>query len=270
MFNEKLNQFYDKAIGLAADYLPRLALALLVLFVGWWLVNRIVKLTAKGMERRQLDPSLRSFLRTSMAVGLKVVLLVTVAGMIGIQTTSLVAVVGAAGLAVGLALQGSLSNFAGGALILAFRPFRVGDVIETGAYSGEVKEIQIFNTILNTAEHKTVIIPNGQLANGIIVNYSANGDIRAEIQLRVSSDHNAEQVRKIVMDIIEADNRIHKQPEPQVLVSGFGNDALNLIIRFFTPVGERVNIESQTWEKIKAEFDKRGIQEAKTYTHVKK
>jgi small conductance mechanosensitive channel len=269
MFTQKFNELIDKLIKLSASYLPKFVLAMIVLIVGWWLVKRIVVVLIKAMQKKEFDPSLHSFLKSTISIALKVVLLITVAGMIGIQTTSLVAILGAAGLAVGLALQGSLSNFAGGALILAFKPFKVGDVIETGAYSGEVKDIQIFNTILLTADHKTVFVPNGVLSNGIIVNYTARGDIRAEIQLRVSSTHSSEQVRKIVMQLIENDERILKSPDPQVLVSGFGNDVLNIIVRFFTPVNSRISIESELWEKIKIEFEKQGIQEAKTYTFVK-
>ncbi len=216
-----------------------------------------------------MDRSLHSFLKTTISVALKILLIVTVAGMIGIHTTSLVAILGAAGLAIGLALQGSLSNFAGGALILTFKPFRVGDVIEAANYSGEVKDIQIFNTILVTAEHKTVIIPNGLLSNGVIVNNSSRGDVRSEIQLRVLSTHKVEEVRKIIAEVIYSDERIMKTPEPQILVAGFGNDTLNLVIRFFTHTNDKVSVESQTWERIKTSFEKNKIQEARNYTIMK-
>jgi small conductance mechanosensitive channel len=142
-------------------------------------------------------------------------------------------------------------------------------VIEAANYAGEVKEIQIFNTILVTPEHKTVVIPNGLLSNGVIVNNSARGDVRSEIQLRVHSSHKIEEVRKIVFDIINADQRILSSPEPQVLVAGFGNDTLNLVVRFFTLTNEKAVIESETWEKIKAAFEKQGIQEARNYTIMK-
>lgn len=269
MLTDKLNNVYDQFLRLSVEYAPKLVLAILVLLIGWWLIKRIVSLSGKAMEKRSLDPSLNGFLRTSLSVALKVVLLITVAGMIGIQTTSFLTVLGAAGLAIGLALQGSLSNFAGGALILAFKPFKVGDSIETANYSGEVKEIQIFNTILLTPEHKTVIIPNGMLSNGIIVNNSTRGDVRAEIQLRVLSSHPVDEVRRIIMEIINSDERILKVPEPQVLVAGFGNDTLNIIVRFFTKTSEKSMIESECWEKIKKEFDKNGIQEARNYTILK-
>jgi small conductance mechanosensitive channel len=269
MIKQKVTGLYERMMELGMEYLPKLALAILVLIAGWWLISRLVRLFEKGMERREIDPSLRGFLRPTISISLKVVLLVSVAGMVGIQTTSFVAVLGAAGLAIGLALQGSLSNFAGGALILVFKPFRVGDVIEVGLYSGEVKEIQIFNTILVTPDHKTVFIPNGSLANGVIVNYSTRGDIRAEILLKISSDHDLEKVKALILNLLDADERIHKNPPPQVLISGFGNDTLNLIVRFFTPVSQKVLIESETWQTIKAEFARQGIEDPKNYTFVK-
>ncbi|MBC7863167.1 MAG: mechanosensitive ion channel [Bacteroidia bacterium] len=269
MLREKIIALYDKAVSWGVEYVPKLALAIIILIAGWWIIKRLVKLTEKGMKAREIDPSLRGFFRTSLSIALKVVLLITVAGMLGIHTTSFVAVLGAAGLAVGLALQGSLSNFAGGTLILFFKPFKVGDVVEIGNYSGEVKEIQIFNTILVTAEHKTVFIPNGSLANGVIVNFSTRGDIRAEIQIKVSAEHNVEKIRAIIFSILESDERILKDPEPQILISSFANDNLTYVIRFFTSVNDKVLIESNTWEKIKAEFAKQEIEDPKNFTFVK-
>ncbi|MCX8079628.1 MAG: mechanosensitive ion channel [Bacteroidia bacterium] len=171
----KIETVLEKWFHQLMDFLPKLATALLVLILGLWVINRVSSLARKAMEKRDLDPSLRSFLRSLLSIGLKVILIVTVAGMVGIGTTSFVTILGAAGLAVGLALQGSLSNFAGGVLILIFKPFKVGDTIEAGGYTGKVLEIQIFNTILQTADRRTVILPNGSLSNNTIVNHSRIG-----------------------------------------------------------------------------------------------
>ncbi|HQQ95182.1 MAG TPA: mechanosensitive ion channel, partial [Bacteroidia bacterium] len=172
---EKLNTYLDNLYSEILAFAPRLVMAAVILLLGLWLIRRIARLATKAMEKRDLDVSLRGFLRSLISIGLKIVLIVTVAGMIGIGTTSFVTILGAAGLAVGLALQGSLSNFAGGVLILIFKPFKVGDTIEASGQSGEVTEIQIFNTILLTADHRTVILPNGPLSNGTIVNISRQG-----------------------------------------------------------------------------------------------
>lgn len=162
-------------ISFLVEFTPRLIGAFLVLFIGLWLIKRLAKIASKAMDKRDLDVSLRTFLLSLLSVGLKVILIVTVAGMIGIGTTSFVTILGAAGLAIGLALQGSLSNFAGGVLLLIFKPYKVGDTIETQGQIGKVTEIQVFNTLLLTSDLKTIILPNGAVSNGTIVNYSKNG-----------------------------------------------------------------------------------------------
>ena len=159
-----LEKYTKNIIDLTVVYTPKIIMAGVVLVVGFWLIKKLTRISEKAMVRRDLDISLRTFLRSLIGVGLKILLLITVAGMIGIQTTSLVTVLGAAGLAVGLALQGSLSNFAGGVLVLVFKPFKVGDTIEALGQKGQVQEIQIFNTILITADNKTIILPNGSVS----------------------------------------------------------------------------------------------------------
>ncbi|MDZ4844396.1 MAG: mechanosensitive ion channel [Chitinophagales bacterium] len=181
---ENLEKYTDQIISMLLHYTPSIIGAILVFIIGMWVVNLVTKLVAKAMQKRKLDESLQPFLLSLINVGLKVMLLVTVAGMIGIQTTSFIAVLGAAGLAVGLALQGSLANFAGGVLVLVFKPFKVGDLIESGGQFGEVKEIQIFNTVLLSPENKTVILPNGAVSNGTIVNFSRHGNLRVDLRSR--------------------------------------------------------------------------------------
>lgn len=269
MIEAKMNELYQKAIQLSLLYIPKLILGILVLIIGWWLIKRVVNFTHLSMKKRDIEPTFASFSRSAISVTLKVILLITVAGIIGIKTTSLVAVLGAAGLAIGLALQGSLSNFAGGALILTFKPFKVGDVIESGVYIGEVKEIQLFSTTLLTPEHKTVIIPNSLLSNGTIVNLSTSGNIRAEILVNVTDDSNIEQITSIAMNIIQTDARILKTPEPKCIVSGFGNSALNFTVHFFTRTEDRTIVESEIRRRILEEFTKQKVKQSSNAVMLK-
>ncbi len=167
---------------------PRLLGALLVLIIGLYATKLIGKLIIKGLKKREIDVSLQSFLGSLVSIGLKVLLLITVAGMLGVQTTSFVAVIGAMSLAIGLALQGSLANFAGGILILVFKPFKVGDLIEAGGQIGHVQEIQIFNTILLSADHKVIMLANGSVSNGTIINYSKHGNLRVDITMSLAPE----------------------------------------------------------------------------------
>jgi small conductance mechanosensitive channel len=167
-----LEEYSQNFLDWLKEFVPNLFFALLALVVGLWLIKKIARVAEKAMERRNLEVSLRTFFKSLIGIGLKIILIITVAGMIGIQTASFVAILGAAGLAVGLALQGSLSNFAGGVLILIFKPYKVGDTIEVMGQQGEVLEIQIFNTILLTGDHRIVILPNGAVSNGFIINFS--------------------------------------------------------------------------------------------------
>src|SRR4051812_26620068 len=189
---DKLQSYADEFLRMAIHYAPQVVLAILVFVIGLWVINWFTRAVNSAMMRKGHDPSLQSFLSSLISVALKVLLLVTVAGMLGIQTTSFVAVLGAAGLAVGLALQGSLANFAGGVLILVFKPFKVGDLIESTGQTGTVQEIQIFNTILLTADNKTAILPNGAVSNGTIVNLSRHGNLRIDITVAVASDTSIE------------------------------------------------------------------------------
>src|SRR5690606_32354292 len=162
---ENLNEYLEQIKGLILVYGGRVVLAILVLIIGLWIIKRIVKIVSKTMHKRDVDESLRPFLTSIIGALLKVMLVISVAGMVGVQVTSFIAVLGAAGLAVGLALQGSLSNFAGGVLILLLKPFKVGDFIDTGTHSGTVREIQIFYTYITTTQNQEIIIPNGDLSN---------------------------------------------------------------------------------------------------------
>ena len=213
----------------------------------------------KVMIRRGIDQSLQSFFASIISIGLKILLLVSVAGMIGIQTTSFVAVIGALGLAVGLALQGSLANFAGGVLILLFKPFKVGDLIETNSQVGVVQEIQIFNTIILTPENKTSIIANAMVSNGIIINSSRHGNLRVDLIAAVAADNDIEKVRAVIMDVLNKDERILKDPAPGVFVSKLGGYFTELAIRPYTTVDNYWAVYFETLEKIQKACAVNGI-----------
>ncbi len=167
---ENLNKYSDQFMAMLIEYAPKFLTAIIILIVGLWLIKKVVSIARSSFERKKFDTSLTSFLSSIISLGLKILLLITVTEMIGIHTTSVIAVLGAAGLAVGLALQGSLANFAGGVLILMFKPYKVGDTVEVMGQKGVVTDIQIFHTILKGEEDKTIIIPNGPLLNGVIIN----------------------------------------------------------------------------------------------------
>jgi small conductance mechanosensitive channel len=254
-----LDKHIDKLIGVIVEYSPKVVMSFIVLLIGLWLVNRIAIIADKAMLKRELEVSLRTFLKSLISIGLKIVLIVTVAGMIGIGTASFVTILGAAGLAVGLALQGSLSNFAGGVLILIFKPFKVGDSIEAGGQSGEVIEIQIFNTILLTGDHKTVILPNGPLSNGTIVNTSRYGDLRVDLELKISSENDLSKVKVIIHDVLAKSNRIVNPHDSDIIIGKFSEGLLQMHVKPYCLPGDTSALISELYEGIKIAFEKNNI-----------
>jgi small conductance mechanosensitive channel len=252
----------DKMNSLAAQfqrwifaYGPNLVFAILVFIIGLTVINWASKIAAKSMKRKNVDASLQSFLASMVSVGLKVLLLVTVAGMLGIETTSFVAIIGALGLAVGLALQGSLANFAGGVLILVFKPFKTGDLIESSGQTGVVQEIQIFNTLLLTAENKTVILANGAVSNNTIINYSRHGNLRVDITMAISPDINIEKAKEVAMQVLKSNSKILAEPAPSVNVIKVGDGMVTLAIRPFASPENYWDVFFGTQEQIKNAFD---------------
>jgi len=255
-----VERYTKDAYEFAVEYAPKIVIGIIVLFIGFWLIKQVGKLFEKAMQRRELDISLRAFLRSLIGIGLKIILIITVAGMIGIQTTSLVTILGAAGLAIGLALQGSLSNFAGGVLILVFKPYKVGDTIEALGQKGEVKEIQIFNTLLITAENKIVILPNGSVSNSIVINQSRQGSLRAAFEVTISNEHDGERVRKIILETIEVDKRVVNSPAaPSIICTKTDAGGYTLQARFFTKESDNGPALSDTMETVNKELAKRNI-----------
>jgi small conductance mechanosensitive channel len=247
------------SIDLAMTHGPGQVLPIVTLGVGLWVINRVVALLHRTMEARSVEPTLARFLRSLVGVGLKALLFVSVLGMVGIETTSFIAVLGGAALAVGLALQGSLSNFAGGVLILLFRPFRVGQVIETQGSLGTVNEIGILHTVLKTFDNRTIIIPNGDLANDRIVNLSLEENRRAEWTFGVSYDDDIRKVRETLTEVLAAEERILAEPEPTIVISAFADSSVNFMVRAWVPAGDLWPVTWEVNEQAKLAFDEKGI-----------
>jgi small conductance mechanosensitive channel len=242
------------------SYGGRIVLAIVFLIISKIVVNKVLNLTKSQFEKRNLEPSLSSFLFSLIKAILYILIAITIASMVGIKTTSFVAILGAASLAVGFALQGSLSNFAGGVLILLLKPFGVGDYIESSGHSGTVEEIQIFYTVLVTPDNKKVIIPNSDLSNSSVTNYSAKETRRVDFEFGVSYDSDIHHVKKVLKSIAERDSRVFKDPAPQIEVSQHGDSAVVFIFRVWSKSEDYWAIHWDMMEKVKIEFDKEGIE----------
>ena len=259
MSQDQLQSYWGMTVDLLLAYVPRLILALIVLVIGLWLIGRLLKVMDGALERAGMDVSLASFLHSLAGMVLKVLLLLSVASMIGIATTSFVAVLGAAGLAIGLALQGSLANFAGGVLILLFKPFRVGDYIEAQGVSGSVREIQIFSTLIHTPDNKVVVVPNGKLSNNVITNFSKEPKRRADLLFSIGYQDDIDIAKKLIKAQISADLRIDTDPEPLVAVSELAASSVNLTVRVWTNAEDRSSVRYDLLEAVKNSFDANGI-----------
>lgn len=255
---EQLVKMSETWLPVVLNYSGKLTLALLTLLVGWCLINALTRKVGVLLDTRSVDRALHSFIGSLASIVLKVLLLVSVASMIGVETTSFIAVIGAAGLAIGLALQGSLANFAGGVLIMLFRPFRAGDWIEAQGVSGAVDSIHIFHTTLKTADNKVVIVPNGSLSNGHITNYSREPRRRAEIKLGIDYSSDIKQAREVLLKIAE-DPRVLKDPAPVVYVVGLGDSSVDLSLRIWVATGDFWPVTFEFTELAKERLDEAGI-----------
>ena len=256
---EKANEWAEKSLALLIDYAPKVLAAVVVLLIGLWIIKRIEKGVSKLMRKRSFDESLIPFLVTLIDIILKAMLIISIAGMLGIKTTSFVAVLGAAGLAIGLALQGTLQNFAGGVLILIFKPYKVGDLIVAQGEKGTVKEIQIFVTILLTPENKTVIIPNGAISNGNITNYTKEGVIRVDMTFGISYDSNIKVAKDALFEVINNHPKTLKEPAPFVGVAELADSSVNLAVRPYTHPNDYWEVYFDCYEAGKLALDNAGI-----------
>lgn len=254
-----MDNIYEKAVDLVLTYGPKLVGAILVWIVGSIVVKFLSKTFNRILDKRNIDPSLKPFLTGIVNSLLKVMLVISVLGMVGIEMTSFVAILGAAGLAVGMALSGTLQNFAGGVMILIFKPFKNGDVIEAQGYIGCVSEIQIFNTILKTPDNKTIIIPNGGLSNGSMVNYSTESQRRVDWTFGIGYGDDATKARTVLQALIDADSRILKSPESFIALSALADSSVNFTVRAWVKSEDYWGVFFDMNENVYNTFAKEGL-----------
>jgi small conductance mechanosensitive channel len=258
--SDNIQKLIDQGIELSMLYLPKLLLAIVTLLIGFWVISKIVKGVSKVLTMRSVEETLQRFLANLISGALKIMLVISVASMVGVETTSFVAVIGAAGLAIGLALQGSLSNFAGGVLILFFKPFKVGDVVDAQGYLGVIKEIQIFNTIITTLDNERVIIPNGILSNGPIKNVFAEPIRRVDMTFGISYDDDVLGAKEVIRQLILADERLLESDKGhEIYVSEHADSSINLLVRVWCNTPDFWPVYFGMHEGVKIAFDEKGI-----------
>lgn len=238
---------------------PKFILAIIVLLVGLRIVKGISRLLVKGLDKRNLDPTLKPFLGSLTNILLKAMLFISVASMVGIETTSFVAVLGAAGLAVGLALQGTLQNFASGVMLLIFRPFKKGDVVEAAGYTGTVDAIEIFVTKMLTFQNRLVIIPNGQIASGSLTNFSAMDTARVDFKIGISYSSNIKTAKDVITKIYSEDERVLRDPAPMVVVGNLGDSSVDLVVRVWVNAPDYWGVYFDFNERIKVQLEEAGV-----------
>ncbi len=253
----RASELIEQAISLTMAYAPKVILAIVTLFIGLWLINRFVGVLDAKLGKK--DPTLNKFLCGLIGAVLKILLLISVASMVGIATTSFVAIIGAAGLAIGFALQGSLSNFAGGVLILIFKPFKVGDTIEAQGYLGAVAEISILYTIVNTFDNRRIVIPNGSLSNATLINVSIYENRRCDMTFGIGYDDDIDKAKAILKRLMEEDKRSLTDPAPRICVGGLGDSSVDLMFRVWVPTDDLWPYYWDMQEKVKKAFDAEGI-----------
>ena len=256
---EKSSQLLASGQEVLMQYGPDLLFAILIFVIGKMIARMVKGMVAKVMTRGKVDPLIIGFTTSIVYMGLLVFVVVAALGQLGIQTTSFIAILGAAGLAIGLALQGSLSNFAAGFLLIIFRPFKEGDVIEAAGVIGKVDDIQIFTTTLRTADNKTIIVPNGKLGNDNIVNYSTQETRRVDLTVGVSYDADLKEVRQILADIVSKDERILTEPAHQIVVGELADNSVNFFVRVWVKSEDYWGVFFDANETVKLRLDEANI-----------
>ena len=253
------NQVIDVIQTKGVDLGINVAIAIAIFYVGKMAISLVVRALHRVMQRQEVDKTLETFVCNLVRMVLLVVVVIAAIGQIGIETTSFIAIFGAAGLAVGLALQGSLSNFAAGVLIVLFRPYRVGHFIEAAGINGVVEQVQILTTVLKTGDNKQVIVPNGQIMNSIITNFSANDTRRVDMVVGVSYDDDLDKVRDVIKDLVAAEDRILDEPACTIAVSALADSSVNFVVRPWVKTSDYWGVMFDLTEAIKKRFDKDGI-----------
>lgn len=252
--------YWDYFITVLMEYSPRLISAAIILVIGWTAIKLTKKLIVRIMTKREMEPTLSKFLADILIWTLKILLFVTVISRLGVENSSFVAIIGAAGLAIGLSLQGSLSNFAGGVLIIMFKPFKAGDFIEAQGVMGTVNQIQIFVTQLITVDNQVIFVPNGSLSNGNIINYSYSDTRRADLTVGISYSSNIKLAKELAMQVLENHPSVLKNPAPMILVKELADSSINLAVRPWALLPDFFEMRSDVLEQIKIKFDENNIE----------
>ena len=250
----------DKLIEFGSEYGLKLIGAIAIWIIGSWVIKRIKKLLDKAMDKVEYDESLEKFITSLVVISLKILLVVIILGNLGVETTSFAALLAAGGLAVGLSLQGSLSNFAGGILILILKPYKTGDFIEAQGETGHVKEIQIFNTKINTMDNKEVIIPNGALSNGNITNFSSEKFRRVDLVIGVSYNSDIKQTKDLLFNILKENAKVVTEPAPMIVLGELADSSVNFYVRPWVHSPDYWDVYFEVMETCKLELDKAGIE----------
>lgn len=250
----------NKGIDFAIEYGPKVLGAILIYIIGLWVVHKIIGVSRKALAKGSYDESLQKFLLNMASWALKVLLIIIVISTLGVDVTTFAAVIAAAGLAIGLALQGSLANFAGGVLIMIFKPYKIGDLIEAQGILGAVKEIEIFTTKLVTPENKLAIVPNGAMGNGNIINYTAEGKIRVDTVIGVSYDSDIKKTKELLMSILTSNSKVLEDPAPSVNVMELADSSVNFAVRPFCKPEDYWDVYFAIYEGSKLALDEAGIE----------
>ncbi len=255
----EISQIMDQITAIGLTYGPKVLAALGVWIVGSWVIKALTSATGRALSKSNTDDSLKPFLKGIVNTLLKAMLVISVLGMLGIEMTSFVAILGAAGLAVGLALSGTLQNFAGGVMLLIFKPFKAGDVIDAQGFIGSVSEIQIFNTILKTPDNKTIIIPNGGLSTGSMTNYSAEPTRRVDWTFGIGYGDDADKAIAVMKRLCDEDPRILKDPEVFIALSELADSSVNFVVRAWVNTEDYWAVFFDMNKKIYETFGKEGL-----------
>ena len=257
--NGEMDQLIQQAITMGMQAGKSILLAIVIAVIGRYAIKFINKVVARMLERRNVEPTVQSFLKSFINILLVILLIITVIGTLGVNTTSLAALLASAGLAVGMALSGNMQNLAGGLILLFFKPYKVGDFIEAQGVSGTVKAIQIFHTILTTPDNKVLFIPNGPLSSGTVINYSRNEIRRVDFTISVEYGTDVEQVKSVTLDLMKSDSRILEEPAPFIAVKEMASSSVDFTLRVWTNAADYWNVFFDTNERIYAEYNKQGI-----------
>ncbi|MCR9288146.1 MAG: mechanosensitive ion channel [Bacteroidetes bacterium] len=256
---ENISSHIDTFITLVIEFTPKLASGILVLVIGFWAVKKISRVAKKGFEKAKFSPEVTPFILSFLEVILKVLTVLIAAGIIGFDTSALVGLLAAAGFAIGLALQGGLGNFAAGVIILVFKPYKVNDWIGVDEKFGKVEEIQIFNTLMVTPGLKTLIIPNGQIIDNIVTNYSKKGHIRVELSVMMPYAESFPKVQKIIREVLNSIPKVKEEPLPEVGIEAYESHSIVVAVRPFIDPNDYWEVTYEVYEKIKAAFNEHGV-----------